>query len=288
MTTATDLPTVGVRFRRAGKVYYFRADDLQDLAVGEHVVVHTSRGRELGWVVIAPSQMMDAKVEDLKPVARRATDQDLATQAAQRAREPELLGQVRERIASHRLPMKAILVEHSFDGTQITVYFVSDQSRVDFRELVRDLASVLHTRVHLRQVGPRDQAKMLGGIDRCGRELCCTTWMPDFQPIAIRMAKNQGLPLSPSEISGICGKLLCCLAFEDEQYVEMRQGMPKVGAKLTSAVGKGKVVDVNVLTRRITIVWETGARVEVSADEFAEQQERRRQSAKAGQDLPRE
>ncbi len=288
MTTSNRVPTAGVRFRRAGKIYYFRADDLGDLAVGEHVVVNTSRGRELGWVVIAPSQMVDARVEDLKPVARRATAEDLAAMAAQRASEPELLRQVRERIASHGLPMKAILAELSFDGSQLTVFFISDQSRVDFRELVRDLAKTLRTRVHLRHVGPRDQAKLLGGIDRCGRELCCTTWMPEFQPIAIRMAKNQGLPLSPTEISGVCGKLLCCLAFEDDQYGEMRQGMPKVGAKLTSAVGKGRVVDANVLTRRITIVWETGARVEVSADEFAEQQERRRQAAQSGQDLPKE
>jgi cell fate regulator YaaT (PSP1 superfamily) len=153
---------------------------------------------------------------------------------------------------------------------------------------VRDLARELRCRVHLRQIGPRDQAKLLGGIDRCGRELCCTTWLPEFQPIAIKMAKNQGLPLNPSEISGLCGKLLCCLAFEDEQYAEMRGGMPKVGAKLVSAVGKGRVVDVNVLTRRITIAWETGARVDVSADEFAEQQARRSEALAQGQDLPTE
>jgi cell fate regulator YaaT (PSP1 superfamily) len=275
-------PTVGVRFRRAGKIYYFRADGLADLALGEHVIVDTSRGRELGWVVIAPAQMLDATSEDLKPVARRATPQDLDNAAARRSREPEILATVRRLVRQHDLPMKAVLAEQNFDGGQLTVYFVSEETRVDFRALVRDLARELRLRVHLRQIGPRDQAKLLGGIDRCGRELCCTTWLPEFQPIAIRMAKNQNLPLSPTEISGVCGKLLCCLAFEDEQYGEMRQGMPKLGAKLTSAVGRGRVVDVNVLTRRITIAWETGSRVEVSAEEFAEQQERRRQALAEG------
>jgi cell fate regulator YaaT (PSP1 superfamily) len=281
-------PMVGVRFRRAGKVYYFQAENHTDLLVGDHVVVDTTRGRELGWVVIAPSQVVGAQVEDLKPVLRRATEADLAGQDARRAREPETLAVVRARIRDHGLPMKAVLAEHSFDGNQVTVYFVSEEQRVDFRELVRDLARDLRTRVHLRQIGPRDQAKLLGGIDRCGRELCCTTWLPEFQPIAIKMAKNQNLPLNPSEISGLCGKLLCCLAFEDEQYAEMRTGLPKVGAKLTSAVGKGRVVDVNVLTRRITIAWETGSRVEVSADEFAEQQQRRNQALAEGQPLPLE
>ncbi len=281
-------PTVGVRFRRAGKIYYFRSDNEPDLGLGDHVVVETARGRELGWVVIAPSQVLGAQVDDLKPVLRRATAADLDGQAARHAREPETLAVARGLIRVHGLPMKAVLAEHSFDGNQVTVYFVSDEQRVDFRALVRDLARELRCRVHLRQIGPRDQAKLLGGIDRCGRELCCTTWLPEFQPIAIKMAKNQGLPLNPSEISGLCGKLLCCLAFEDEQYAEMRGGMPKVGAKLVSAVGKGRVVDVNVLTRRITIAWETGARVDVSADEFAEQQARRSEALAQGQDLPTE
>jgi cell fate regulator YaaT (PSP1 superfamily) len=160
----------------------------------------------------------------------------------------------------------------------VTIYFVSDERRVDFRELVRELAKALRARVLMHQVGPRDHAKLMGGIDRCGRELCCSTWMTEFQPISIRMAKTQSLPLNPSEISGVCGKLLCCLAFEDDQYKEMRSGLPKVGAKLTSAVGRGRVVDVNVLTRKIIVQWETGSRVEVDADEFAEQQERRQRA----------
>jgi len=266
---------VGVRLRRAGKVYYFDAADCDGLAVGDYVIVRTSRGREAGEVAIAPGQLLDAVgLGELKPVERRAGWDDLTRLAQYRLEEGPALARVRERIAAHELPMRAVAAEYSFDGSGLTVYFVTDRQRVDFRRLVRDLAGTLRTRVHLRQVGPRDQAKLVGGIDRCGRELCCSTWLTEFRPISIRMAKNQNLPLNPSEISGVCGKLLCCLAFEDEHYVDMRSGLPKVGAKLTSAAGRGKVVDVNVLTRRITVMWETGTRVEVDADEFREQQER--------------
>jgi cell fate regulator YaaT (PSP1 superfamily) len=185
-----------------------------------------------------------------------------------------VLDQVRALVESARVPMKPVAAEFNFDGSRLTVHFISEEQRVDFRDLVRDLAQAQNARVFLRQIGTRDKAKLLGGIDRCGRELCCSTWMPDFQPISIRMAKTQNLPLNPLEISGVCGKLLCCLAFEDAQYVEMRQGLPKVGAKLTSAVGRGRVVDVNILTRKVVIIWETGTRVEVDADELAEQQAR--------------
>lgn len=279
---ASTAPIVGLRFRRAGKIYYFDATGNDDLAVDDQVIVETTRGSEIGRVVIAPGQIVGAEVGELKPIQRRAAPEDLAALSRLRLKEPEVLRQVRQTIARHKLPMKAVLVEYNFDGSRMTVYFISEQHRVDFRALVRDLAASLHARVHLRQIGPRDQAKLLGGIDRCGRELCCSTWIPEFQPISIRMAKNQSLPLNPSEISGVCGKLLCCLAFEDGQYAELRVGLPKVGAALTSAVGRGKVVDVNPLTRKITIIWETGARVEVDADEFAEQQERRRRAFPEG------
>lgn len=270
---------VGVRYRRAGKIYYFDAADVEDLSVGDHVVVETARGREAGWVVIAPGQVVNANLGDVKPVVRRADWDDLTRHARLKTKESTVLQRVRRRIAEHDLPMRAVLAEYSFDGSRLTVYFVSEEQRVDFRALVRDLARLFRARVHLRQIGPRDQAKLLGGIDRCGRELCCSSWLPEFRPISIRMAKNQSLPLNPSEISGVCGKLLCCLAFEDDQYRDMRTGLPKVGAKLTSAVGRGKVRDVNVLTRKITIEWETGTRVEVDADEFAELKNRREGAA---------
>jgi cell fate regulator YaaT (PSP1 superfamily) len=266
----------GVRLRGAGKVYYFDAEGSEDLAVGDRVLVETSRGREAGWVVIAPGQVVGATdIPDLKPILRRATWDDLTLMAQLRLKESAALEQVRHRIAAHELPMRAVLAEYNCDGSRLTVYFVSERQRVDFRDLVHDLAGALRTRVHLRQIGPRDQAKLVGGVDRCGRELCCAMWLTEFQPISIRMAKNQSLPLNPSEISGVCGKLLCCLAFEDEHYAEMRSGLPKVGAKLTSADARGKVVDVNVLTRRITIEWQAGTRVEVDAEAFAELQSRK-------------
>lgn len=281
------LPVVGVRFRRAGRVYYFDATGFDDVAVGDHLIVDTVRGREAGWVVIAPGQVVAASVNDVKPVLRRATWDDLTQLAQLRLKEPSALEQVRMRISARSLPMRAVLAEYSYDGTRLTVYFTSEQQRVDFRELVRELAGALRTRVVLRQIGPRDQAKLIGGIDRCGRMLCCATWLPEFQPISIKMAKNQSLPLNPSEISGVCGKLLCCLSFEDELYAEMRTGLPKVGARLTSAAGRGKVVEVDVLRGRLVIEWETGGRVEVAADEFREQQERlRRLEGAAGTSAP--
>jgi len=276
--TAPPGPLVGVRFRRAGKVYFFDATGHAGLAIGDHVIVDTARGLESGEVVIAPGQVVSSPVGDLKRIERRATWQDLADLARMRLQERDALDQVRAAIQAHDLPMNAVLAEYNYDGTRLTVYFVSDEYRVDFRDLARDLAGSLRARVHLRQIGARDKAKLLGGIDRCGRELCCSTWLPEFQPISIRMAKTQNLPLNPSEISGVCGKLLCCLAFEDEQYAEMRHGLPRIGARLTSAVGKGRVVDANILTRKVTILWETGARVEIDADAFAEQQARRRQA----------
>jgi cell fate regulator YaaT (PSP1 superfamily) len=264
----------GVRFRRAGKVYFFDAGDLTDLQVGDYVIVDTVRGREAGQVVVAPDQVLGADFVDLKPIVRRADWEDLSRMAELAVAAPNVLARVRERITEHRLPMRAVLAEYNYDGTQLSIYFVSEERRVDFRVLVRDLARIFGTRVHLRQIGPRDQAKLLGGIDRCGRELCCGTWLPEFRPISVRMAKTQGLPLNPSEISGMCGKLLCCLAFENEQYVDLRRGLPKLGATLSSAACRGRVIDVNALTRRITVEWETGARSVIDADELAEQQER--------------
>lgn len=287
MTRDTASPAlVGVRFRRAGKIYYFDASDQPGLGIGDHVIVDTVRGRESGEVVIAPRQVVGTGAPDLKPIERRATWQDLADLARQRYLERAALEKVQAEIQAHGLPMKAVLVEYNFDGSRLTVFFISDEHRVDFRELVRDLAQALRTRVHLRQVGARDKAKLLGGVDRCGRELCCSTWLPEFQPISIRMAKTQNLPLSPPEISGVCGKLLCCLAFEDDLYAEMRHGLPKVGARLTSAVGSGKVIDVNILTRKITIMWETGARVEIDAEAFAEQQARVKRGSEGDGVLP--
>ncbi len=270
-----DEPVVGIRFRRAGRIYFFDSTGFDDLGAGDQVVVETARGQEMGHVVMAPGQLVQTETNALKPILRRATEDDRALRDRLKLDEADLLVKSRELIAGHNLPMKAVVAEHNFDGTRLTIYFVSEKNRVDFRALVREMAKAFRKRVLLRQIGPRDEAKLLGGIDRCGRELCCTSWMPEFQPISIRMAKNQRLPLNPSEISGVCGKLLCCLSFEDEQYMSASKGMPKIGAKLTSAVGRGRVVDVNVLTQKVTIAWETGSRVEVHADEFKDLRERR-------------
>jgi cell fate regulator YaaT (PSP1 superfamily) len=268
---------VGVRFKRAGKIYYFGAGDRDaELRVGDKVIADTQRGLELGRIVLAPGQIVDNKgLGRLKNITRIATEQDLDGESVGRELERKTVVLARDEIERLKLPMLAVQAEAAFDRSRVTLFFLSEEAQVDSRELVRLLAEKLQVRVNLRQVGPRDRAKMFGGIDRCGRELCCSTWITEFQPIQIRMAKNQQLPLNPSEISGVCGKLLCCLSFEDEQYSAMNKGLPKIGASLVSAVGRGRVTDVNVLTQQITISWETGSRITVAAEEFAEQQRRR-------------
>lgn len=277
-------PVVGVRFKRAGKIYYFGTGERATaMSVGDRVVADTQRGLELGRVVLSPDQILDNKgLGRLKNIARVASESDLRGEEAAKGLEHTSLVAARAEIERLELPMHAVQAEAAFDSTRVTVYFLSDETQVDSRELVRLLAGQLQVRVNLRQIGSRDRAKLLGGIDRCGRELCCSTWITEFQPIQIRMAKNQQLPLNPSEISGVCGKLLCCLSFEDDQYSEMNKGLPKIGASLISAVGRGRVVDVNVLTRQITISWETGVRITVGGDEFAEQQERRTRAIAQG------
>ncbi|MFI0607182.1 MAG: stage 0 sporulation family protein [Anaerolineae bacterium] len=277
-------PVVGVRFKRAGKIYYFGVGDRSTvMSVGDRVVADTQRGLEMGRIVLSPEQIVDNKgLGRLKNITRLASDDDLAGEQEAKDMERRAVGAARAEIERLRLPMHAVVAEGAFDGSRVTVFFLSDEAQVDSRELVRILSEQLKVRVNLRQIGPRDRAKLLGGIDRCGRELCCSTWITEFQPIQIRMAKNQQLPLNPSEISGVCGKLLCCLSFEDDQYSEMNKGLPKIGASLISAVGRGRVVDVNVLTRLITISWETGARITVAGDEFAEQQDRRAKAIAQG------
>lgn len=274
---------VGVRFRRAGRVYYFDPGSLNDLAVGDWVIVETARGVEAGQVVIAPQQVVAAELGELKPVLRRASWRELSEWVVHRAKEPAALETARERAAALGLPMKPVSAEYNFDGSQLTVYFVTEEQRVDFRALVRELSRILRTRVHLHQIGSRDWAKLVGGYERCGQPLCCATWLTEFTPITIRMAKRQNLPLNPADISGVCGKLLCCLAFEDPLYAELRQGLPKVGATITTATGRGKVVEVSVLTRQVTILWEDGNRMVVDADELAAQLARRASAAGASE-----
>lgn len=253
------MPTViGVRFNRACKIYYFDPGDLE-IAQDEYVIVQTSRGMEAGQVVLGPRQVpQDEVVGPLKKVSRIATTEDLLTQQRYKMREPTALEKCREKVQEYKLPMKVVGAEYSFDGSLLVFFFTADK-RVDFRELVRDLARTFHTRIELRQVGVRDEAKLIGGIGPCGRQLCCITHLTDFKPVSIRMAKQQNLPLSPMEISGLCGRLLCCLTYENDYYKEAKKAMPRVGSTIPTEYGEGRVVDVNVIRQilRVKIDEET-------------------------------
>lgn len=273
---------VGIRFQRAGKIYYFDPKGFEDLDTGEWVIVKTSRGTEAGRVVIAPKQVVDEEIKTaLKPVHRRADWRDLTEMERLKLKAPEALATARAKVREHGLKMKPISAEYNFDGSRLTIYFTA-KNRVDFRSLVRDLGKILKTRIELRQVGARDEAKLLDGIGKCGLRQCCTTWLTDgFPRVSIKTAKNQNLPLAPSEISGNCGKLLCCLTYEDDQYTEIKGELPDVGTKITSARGSGVVVDINVVKEVAIIEWENGREIEVSAEAFRELAERR-QNVEAG------
>ncbi len=213
---------IGVRFKEAGKIYYFDPDQMK-ISAGDHVIVETARGIEYGSVVVGLKQVPDDEiVPPLKKVIRVATPEDDAHVAANAEYEKEAFAVCLEKIENHQLPMKLIDVEYTFDNSKIVFFFTAD-GRVDFRELVKDLATVFRTRIELRQIGVRDEAKMMGGIGFCGRELCCHTFLGDFAPVSIKMAKEQNLSLNPSKISGICGRLLCCLKYENDVYVENRK-----------------------------------------------------------------
>ena len=257
---------VGVRFKRTGKVYYFDPSDIE-LKVGDRVVVETTRGPELGQVVIAPSQVLASEVtKPLKPVVRKADIEDVEQADKIKQKEDEALAECTELVAKLKLPMKVISAEYNLDGSRLTIFF-SAEGRVDFRELVRELSHRLKVRVEMRQVGPRDEAKLLGGFGRCGRPLCCASFLSEFSPVSIRMAKEQELPLNPMKISGICGRLLCCLGYEFEQYRIMREKMPKEGQRIKTAMGVASVVGGNPLEGTVLVELEGGARVELSLDE---------------------
>lgn len=214
---AARVTVVGVRFRRAGKIYYFKPDGIS-LQPGDHVIVETARGIEFGTVVLAPREvLLEETVSPLRSVIRKATPEDCAKAEENRRRAREAFAICEQKIAEHGLPMKLIDVEFTFDVGKILFYFTAE-GRVDFRELVKDLAAIFRTRIELRQIGVRDEAKLLGGLGPCGRELCCSTWLGDFEPVSIRMAKDQNLSLNPTKISGICGRLMCCLKYESSCY----------------------------------------------------------------------
>jgi cell fate regulator YaaT (PSP1 superfamily) len=244
-----------------------------DLKEGEYVVVETTHGCELGQVVLPPKEVPEEEVVgQLKKVVRRATAWDAAQAAYYRAREAKALERCAEKVKEHNLPMKLIAAEYSFDGSRLVFYFTAEK-RVDFRALVRDLARTFKTRIELRQIGVRDEAKLLGGIGPCGRELCCCTWLSEFNPVSIRMAKQQDMPLNPADISGLCGRLLCCLAYENDIYAEIKARLPKLKATVMTPHGPGKVVGVNALKETVSVQLESEAIVEVSMAELQGVQE---------------
>ncbi len=247
-------PVVGVAFKAVTKVYYFDPAGFEDLQPGERVVVDTARGRTLGIVITPVTEVPATEISGaLKPVLRRATALDMVQQDQQTHREPETLNLCRERSAALNLPMKVVKVEFNFEGTSLLVYFTAEQ-RIDFRGLVHDLAQALHVHVEMRQIGVRDEAKFLGGFGRCGRELCCASWLREFTPVSIKMAKQQDLPLNPAEISGLCGRLLCCLSYENDFYAEARRHLPKVNSTFMTPEGPGKVRQVHVLSNSVSVL----------------------------------
>ena len=253
---------VGIRFRPAGRIYYFDPQG-QTFATGQYVIVETSRGIEAGRVVIASRKVAEGDLTDpLKPVLHLATEDELRMMLSFKAKEKEALVRCAERVKQHALPMKLVEAEYTFDGSRLTFYFTADEL-VDFRALVRDLASAFRTRIELRQIGARDQAKLQGGLGPCGKTLCCSSWIADFGVISIKMAKEQGLPLNPAKISGVCGRLLCCLSYENENYIQAKQSMPQIGAFLDTSSGSGKVVSVNVPRNSVEVMLESGVIIQV-------------------------
>ena len=245
---------IGVRFRTAGKIYYFSPGKL-NIPRGKHVIVETARGVEYGSVVVGTKEVEDKKiVQPLKPVIRIATAEDDAKEAANRVKEREAFRICQEKIKKHGLEMKLIQAEYTFDNNKVLFYFTAD-GRIDFRELVKDLASVFKTRIELRQIGVRDETKILGGIGICGRQLCCHAHLSEFVPVSIKMAKEQNLSLNPTKISGVCGRLMCCLKHEAETYEELNRRLPGVGDYVTTDDGlKGEVSGVNVLRQMVKVI----------------------------------
>lgn len=252
---------VGVKFKEAGKLYYFSPGKLH-VEVGDNVIVETARGLEYGKVTLGETEVKESElVAPLKNIIRIANEKDQKKHEENLAKKEEALRLCQEKVDAHNLEMKLIDVEYTFDNSKVVFYFTAD-GRVDFRELVKDLASVFRMRIELRQIGVRDEAKMLGGVGNCGRGLCCNTWLADFEPVSIKMAKVQNLSLNPSKISGICGRLMCCLKFENEVYTHLKKGMPSVGERIKTPDGPAIVTDVNILENivKTRLILEEGSK----------------------------
>ncbi len=267
---ALDLPSVqiaGVRFRDSGRTYYVDPG-AYDLQQGQHVVIETSRGQELAKVVLAPQEVLAATLDgEVRPVVRVATERDLENAESRRVDQGAALRVFAQKIRDHRLAMKPIAAEWAFNGSRITFSFSSAQ-RIDFRELVRDLGRHFNTRIELRQVGQRDEARLLGGLGRCGRPLCCSTWLPQFADVSMTMARTQDLPPNPDKISGVCGKLLCCLSYENDEYLQARARMPRLGQEVTTEKGPGFVRALQILKETATIELDTTEVITLAMGEF--------------------
>jgi cell fate regulator YaaT (PSP1 superfamily) len=247
--------TVGVRFKKAGKIYYFDPDEL-DINLEDNVIVETIRGIEFGEVVLGIREVAEEQiVAPLKKVLRIATEEDKKIYWDNKNKERDALSLCLQKVQQHNLDMKLIDVEYTFDNNKIIFYFTAD-GRIDFRELVKDLASVFKTRIELRQIGVRDEAKMIGGVGPCGRALCCSSFLGDFAPVSIKMAKEQNLSLNPAKISGICGRLMCCLKYEQDAYEYARSIVPRIGSIVDTAEGKGEVVSNNMLKEQVRVLLE--------------------------------
>lgn len=257
----------GVRFRDSSRTYYFDAGECS-LNAGDSVVVETERGSDIAIVSVAPHQIARATLEgDIKPIVRVATTEDLDLAASLREQQGEALSVFTQKIRDHKLPMKPIKAQYNHDGSRLTLYF-SANGRVDFRQLVRDLASWFRCRIELRQIGPREEARLIGSLGRCGRPLCCSTWLPQFADVTISMAKNQDVSLNPTKNSGACGKLLCCLSYEDDFYREVRSTMPRLGQQVNTEQGPGYVHALNILKETVTVRLDAGEDIELVTTEL--------------------
>lgn len=260
---------VGVRFKTAGKIYFFDPGELV-IDLNQNVIVETARGIEFGLVVVPNKSVEESEiVAPLKKVIRIASDEDTAHAAENDRKEKEAYNICIQKINDHKLDMKLIDVEYTFDNNKVLFYFTAD-GRVDFRELVKDLAAVFKTRIELRQIGVRDESKMMGGIGICGRVLCCNSFLGEFQPVSIKMAKEQSLSLNPTKISGTCGRLMCCLKYEQEAYEDLLDRVPKVGAIVDTPEGQGTVVEVNLLKEILKIKLDIGKETELRIYNFKE------------------
>ena len=274
---------VGIRFRTAGKIYYFDPLDFE-LETAMHVIVETARGIEMGTVLIPPKEVEDDKVvSTLKPVIRIATDEDEKIISKNKDKEKEAFAICKEKIIKHGLEMKLVDAEYTFDNNKLLFYFTAD-GRIDFRDLVKDLASVFRTRIELRQIGVRDETKIMGGIGICGRALCCNTYLSEFAPVSIKMAKEQNLSLNPTKISGVCGRLMCCLKNEEETYEYLNSRLPGIGDRVTTVDGlKGEVSSVNVLRQMVKVLVEVDDEKELReypVDELKFRPRRRKENIK--------